>query len=207
MQLEFKKQNGLYEVEFEVTGNFNLHLERKNYGRIELYQKTSSETNYTSSPSYSANGDAVINLDFSMGIYPKFVKIISYTEVEKAIVTMEGESGGSGAGGAKIVPYTKDITIKDNTTEEFITLYIDEDGYYNYGTERPGFYIDVIITDAKVFIGEINMVGYNNSSDSIEGINIVPSYVDKSTNISIAADSRDMGGGSPVIKFKLMEIV
>lgn len=104
MQLEFKKQNGLYEVEFEVTGNFNLHLERKNYGRVELYQKTSSETNYTSSPSYSTNGDAVINLDFSMGIYPKFVKIISYTEVEKAIVTMEGESGGSGAGGAKIVP-------------------------------------------------------------------------------------------------------
>lgn len=98
MQLEFKKQNGLYEVEFEVTGNFNLHLERKSYGRVELYQKTSSETNYTSSPSYSTNGDAVINLDFSMGIYPKFVKIVSYTEVEKAIVTMEGESVGSGAG-------------------------------------------------------------------------------------------------------------
>lgn len=95
MQLEFKKQNGLYEVEFEVTGDFNLHLERKNYGRVELYQKTSSETNYTSSPSYSANGDAIINLDFSMGVYPKFVKIISYTEVEKAIVTMEGEGGST----------------------------------------------------------------------------------------------------------------
>lgn len=110
MQLEFKKQNGLYEVEFEVTGNFNLHLERKNYGRVELYQKTSSETNYTSSPSYSANGDAIINLDFSMGIYPKFVKIISYTEVEKAIVTMEGESGGSGSGGG-LRPVTADDVI------------------------------------------------------------------------------------------------
>ena len=112
MQLEFKKQNGLYEVEFEVTGNFNLHLERKNYGRIELYQKTSSETNYTSSPSYSANGDAVINLDFSMGIYPKFVKIISYTEVEKAIVTMDSESGGSGAGGGLRPATADDIQVE-----------------------------------------------------------------------------------------------
>lgn len=112
MQLEFKKQNGLYEVEFEVTGNFNLHLERKNYGRIELYQKTSSETNYTSSPSYSTNGDAVINLDFSMGIYPKFVKIISYTEMEKAIVTMEGESGDSGSGGGLRPVTADDVTLE-----------------------------------------------------------------------------------------------
>lgn len=111
MQLEFKKQNGLYEVEFEVTGNFNLHLERKNYGRVELYQKTSSETNYTSSPSYSANGDAIINLDFSMGVYPKFVKIISYTEVEKAIVTMESESGGSASGGLRPVT-ADDVTLE-----------------------------------------------------------------------------------------------
>lgn len=95
MQLEFKKQGGLYEVEFEVTGNFNLHLERKNYGRIEIYQKTSSETNYASSPSYSANGDAIINFDFTMGIYPKYVKILSYSEPLKGIVTMEGASGSS----------------------------------------------------------------------------------------------------------------
>ena len=112
MQLEFKKQNGLYEVEFEVTGDFNLHLERKNYGRVELYQKTSSETNYTSSPSYSANGDAIINLDFSMGVYPKFVKIISYTEVEKAIITMEGESGGSGSGGGLRPVTADDVTLE-----------------------------------------------------------------------------------------------
>lgn len=118
MQLEFKKQNGLYEVEFEVTGDFNLHLERKNYGRVELYQKTSSETNYTSSPSYSANSDAIINLDFSMGVYPKFVKIISYTEVEKAIVTMDGEGGNTGSsssGGLR--PITADDVILYKTNQ------------------------------------------------------------------------------------------
>ena len=117
---------------------------------------------------------------------------------------MEGESGGSGTGGAKIIPYTKDITIK-NIREEFITLSIDEEGYYNYGDVMPSLYIDVIINDAKVFIGEVNMVGFD--GDSISSIDIIPSYVDKSTNISIIAPSYNAGGSSPVIKFKLMEIV
>lgn len=127
MQLEFKKQNGLYEVEFEVTGDFNLHLERKNYGRVELYQKTSSETKYTSNPSYSDNCDAIINLDFSMGIYPKFVKIISYTEVEKAIVTMDGEGG---SGGIKIVPLTTQCEVyrKGSEDEDFHKVLPDDSG-------------------------------------------------------------------------------
>lgn len=145
MQLEFKKQNGLYEVEFEVTGDFNLHLERKNYGRVELYQKTSSETNYTSSPSYSANGDAIINLDFSMGVYPKFVKIISYTEVEKAIVTMEGESGGSGSGGG-----LRPVTADD------VALFLTQDQYY-IDSEKIEFQDTITIKPYnKLFIKQLN---------------------------------------------------
>lgn len=170
MQLEFKKQNGLYEVEFEVTGNFNLHLERKNYGRIELYQKTSSETNYTSSPSYSANGDVVINLDFSMGIYPKFVKIISYTEVEKAIVTMEGESGGSGNGGAKIVPLIDQCRVTaidygDDINADGNTILPDENGVFT----RPAIEIGAIrVFTPYLYVTAVAdlIIGYHSSTIS-----------------------------------------
>ena len=155
MQLEFKKQNGLYEVEFEVTGNFNLHLERKNYGRIELYQKTSSETNYTSSPSYSTNGDAVINLDFSMGIYPKFVKIISYTEVEKAIVTMEGEGGGSASGGLRPV------------TADDVALFLTQEQHY-LDDEKIEFQDTITIRSyGKLFIKQLTKMFFYNIMVSV----------------------------------------
>jgi hypothetical protein len=113
-----------------------------------------------------------------------------------------------GSGGAKIVPYTKDITFKDVSTEEFITLSINEDGYYNYSNVIPDLIIDTTITDAIVFIGEVNIIGYDNDVDPIKEINIITSYVDKSTNLSINAPSlHGVGVGSPIIKFKLMEIV
>lgn len=163
MQLEFKKQNGLYEVEFEVTGDFNLHLERKNYGRVELYQKTSSETNYTSSPSYSANGDAIINLDFSMGVYPKFVKIISYTEVEKAIVTIEDESGDAGSGSSGSL---RPVTDYDVTLEL-------EDGVSGQTTPIPfatSIFLEqkqnlIVRYEKEIFIGTNSI--FSNNSDSL----------------------------------------
>lgn len=152
MQLEFKKQNGLYEVEFEVTGDFNLHLERKNYGRVELYQKTSSETNYTSSPSYSANSDAIINLDFSMGVYPKFVKIVSYTEVEKAIVTMEGESGSSGSGGG----------LRPVTAEDFSSIVLSN----SMGSTDTKFSDTIIITGQMTITIRLN----NKKADLVQPV-------------------------------------
>lgn len=88
MELKFKNEKGLYEAEFEATSDFNLHIERKNYGRIEIYQKTSSETNYASIPSYGANAADILNLDFSMAVYPKYIKVVSYSEPVKGIVTM-----------------------------------------------------------------------------------------------------------------------
>lgn len=104
MELKFKNEKGLYEAEFEATSDFNLHIERKNYGRIEIYQKTSSETNYASTPSYGTNAADIVNLDFSMAVYPKYIKVVSYSEPVQGIITMqENQSGGSSSGGYKVL--------------------------------------------------------------------------------------------------------
>ena len=41
MQLEITNNNGVYQVETEVTKDFNLHLERTEPGILEMFQKTS----------------------------------------------------------------------------------------------------------------------------------------------------------------------
>lgn len=109
MELKFKNEKGLHEAEFEATSDFNLHIERKNYGRIEIYQKTSSETNYASTPSYGVNAADIVNLDFSMAVYPKYIKVVSYSEPVQGIITMQenqsgdSSSGDSSSGGYKVL--------------------------------------------------------------------------------------------------------
>ena len=40
MELTFNKVKENYEAEFEVTSDFNLHIERKQGGNIYFYQRT-----------------------------------------------------------------------------------------------------------------------------------------------------------------------
>lgn len=96
MELKFEKIGNRYQAEVEITNNFNLHIERKSYGRLSIYQKTQNDSNYATEPSYSNVEDTIFNKDFIMGIYPKFIKIVSESEPVKGIVTMEGESGQNG---------------------------------------------------------------------------------------------------------------
>lgn len=98
MELEFKKVGSRYEAEFEATGNFNLQIERKKRGGLAIYQKKSADDKYASESSYSETAEAVVNKDFSMLIFPKFIKVVSGSEVTKAVVTMEGEASEGGTG-------------------------------------------------------------------------------------------------------------
>lgn len=104
MELEFNKVGSRWEAEFEATGNFNLHIERKKAGGLAIYQKASADDKYATDSSWSDNAPAVVNEDFSMLIYPKMIKVTSRSEPIQGIVTMEGEGSSSGSTGGYKVP-------------------------------------------------------------------------------------------------------
>lgn len=86
-KLEFiENQSGDFESEFEVTGDFNLHLERDSKGTVTVFQKTYMDGEYALSnefPHYYNNFD----YDFTGIIYPKMIKVVSNNAVKLGIVT------------------------------------------------------------------------------------------------------------------------
>ena len=96
MELQFQKVGGRYEAEFEATGDFNLHCERKGAGNFKLFQKGTPEGQYATESSYADhNAEAVVDKDFSMLVYPKHIKVVSEKEVTYCVATISG--GGSSA--------------------------------------------------------------------------------------------------------------
>lgn len=90
MELEFKKVGSRYEAEFEATGDFNLHIERQKRGSLAIFQKTSVDDKYASESSYSDSAEPIVNKDFSMLIYPKFIKVVSSSPVTRCVATISG---------------------------------------------------------------------------------------------------------------------
>lgn len=88
MELNFNKEGNEYVAEFEVTGDFNLHVEKDKAGRFDIYQRTTQNGEYTSIENLKYQYDKkVIDYDFIGYIYPKYIKVISKFEPIMAIVT------------------------------------------------------------------------------------------------------------------------
>ena len=89
MELNFTKEGEKYISEFEVTADFNLHIEGVVEGNVRVYQRGTAEGQYayvreaTPYPSF-AN---VYDYDFSALVYPKYIRVVCATEPTKAIVT------------------------------------------------------------------------------------------------------------------------
>lgn len=133
MELEFKKVANRYEAEFEATDNFNLHIERTKPGFIKIFQRGTPDGEYASESSWCEHSaEPVIDKDFSMLVYPKFIKVVSESEPIQGIVTMDGEGGSSGSGGgirpvtaedfSSIVLYNSEVGTMDATFSDTITL-------------------------------------------------------------------------------------
>ena len=95
MELTFEKieqyfgKDAAWVSEFEVTADFNLHIERKKGGRFLVYQKSVADGEYDIVDGVGRlDHKAVIDLDFTALIYPKYIKVVSEAEVTMGIVTM-----------------------------------------------------------------------------------------------------------------------
>lgn len=110
MELVFHKENGLYITEFEVTSDFNVHLERSKGGKVSFYQKT-TDGNYDHIEKLSKNIDKVFDYDFQALVYPKIIKITSECEFDVASLTTDGEV-------TEIKSQSKEVEITSNGVTE-----------------------------------------------------------------------------------------
>jgi hypothetical protein len=92
MELNFIKDGNVFIAEFEVAGDFNLHVERKERGIFSVYQRTALNGKYAYVEDLgSQTGKGVIEYDFTGVIYPKMIKIVSEVNPTIAEVTSIGE--------------------------------------------------------------------------------------------------------------------
>ena len=92
MNLQFTNKGGNFVSEFEVTSDFNLHIEGVRLSDMHIYQKTAggSYAKVTDFPSERSQ-DRVADFDFASLVYPKFIKVVCVTEPTYAEITTDGE--------------------------------------------------------------------------------------------------------------------
>ena len=92
MNLQFINKGGNFVSEFEVTSDFNLHIEGVRLSDMHIYQKTAggSYAKVTDFPSERSQ-DRVADFDFASLVYPKFIKVVCATEPTYAEIATDGE--------------------------------------------------------------------------------------------------------------------
>lgn len=113
------EENGqrVYVAEFKATGPFSLHIERRESGRITVYQKSYENGKYATVKNVDiAPQDTIIDAEVPGGVFPKWIKIKSSSAVEVAEVTFEGEQSGGGAGTESTMEYLDVSGVSDAST-------------------------------------------------------------------------------------------
>lgn len=89
MELIFNNsQPGLWISEFEVTQDFNLHIERVNSGYLYIKQRSTPKGLFDNVKGASFDhADPVIDIDFTGLVYPKYLQIVSKVMPTKAVVS------------------------------------------------------------------------------------------------------------------------
>ncbi len=141
MNIQFQKEGNRWIADFQVTADFNLHLEREGTGSLRVMQSTMSGGKYDHIRGGSFNhDDLVVDVDFTSIVYPKFIRVISRSEPTLAEVTCpEGE--------VTVVEKTISFSIAGTqytakpgmTWEQWIESDYNTDGYqYGYNTIGGG---------------------------------------------------------------------
>lgn len=117
----------VYVAEFKATGPFSLHIERRESGRITVYQKSYENGKYATVKNVDiAPQDTIIDAEVPGGVFPKWIKIKSSSEVEVAEVTFESAQSGGGAGdsGGVKFRYFDANKLTSTTTQIVVSNYV-----------------------------------------------------------------------------------
>lgn len=196
MKLEFKKVGSRYEAEFEATGDFNLHIERQKRGSLAIFQKTSVDDKYASESSYSDSAEPIVNKDFSMLIYPKFIKVVSSSPVTRCVATISG-GGIVDNTPAKVAGFNDTIAFNTPVNDEYKVVDCDG-GIYRIKKEQIETYsqIYIPIVGSIVFVKNLNIA--KNRFD-LTGVQLETSYdfQNKATTLTFTVQTidGDLSGG------------
>ena len=123
MELVFEKVGNHYVAEFKADNDFNLHVERTKLGTLEVYQKGVEEGEYDFAWSIGIGARKVIDYDFAALVYPKWIKVVSGSEVVSASVNFnEGGGSGSGSGEASTIEYLDVSEMTDEMSNKKLSL-------------------------------------------------------------------------------------
>lgn len=136
MELIFNNyQPGLWLSEFEVTQDFNLHIERVDSGYLYIKQRSTPKGLFDNIKGASFDhADPVVDVDFVGTIYPKYIQIVSKVEPTYAEVTSNGEVTQI-AGTKRVKINIKDV-VKEYEYEEGMTWADWVDSEYSMGEWR-----------------------------------------------------------------------
>lgn len=88
MELEFVKDGTMSVATFEANGDFNLHIEKAKKGAVNFYQTSAIDGEYDLIKSLKFDyNDLVLDTDCAALVYPKYIKIVAYVDITKAVVT------------------------------------------------------------------------------------------------------------------------
>lgn len=128
MELVFKESSQVlsdkpaYEVEFEASSDFNIHIERPSDGYFLLFQKSTPNGKYTEVNNvYDLESKTTIDMDFVGVVYPKWIKIVSNVEPTYAAIISDGEVTEIKAQ-SKVVEITSNGTTNITPDEGFAYL-------------------------------------------------------------------------------------
>lgn len=86
MEITFNKEGNKHVATFEVTNAFNLHVEKSD-GELLIGQSGVLEGKYEDIPSLKMSYYSdVLDRDLAALVYPKYLKITSYTEKAPIVV-------------------------------------------------------------------------------------------------------------------------
>lgn len=206
MNIQFENINNRYEAEFAVTDAFNLNLIRESRGILTIYQKGAVDGDYPLKPSYhDQKAPAIIDVDITTAVYPKYIKVISTSPVLQGVVTTDGEliTNSNTGGSMEIIvePYTEPIIFDS----DFGTFNIegDEEGVYSLSVSNPSLIGSITIPNQKIIVLQSKI---QSSGDLITESTIDVSYDRGNTIITIRTTTYDPGGSSPVLSLKLAKI-
>lgn len=94
MELQFSEKkygNGqkYYEATAVVAADFNLHVERKKSEILQVYVTTVPDSEY--SCAFTDSAGEVFDHDFDGIVYPKYIKVQSWSEPTMAVITESNE--------------------------------------------------------------------------------------------------------------------
>ena len=150
MNLHFERRNGYFISEFEVTNDFNLHIEKDPIGQFLVYQRTAGGA-YDLVADFGKNkgDDPIIDYDFSALVYPKYIQIKSSVNPAIATITTDGEVN-------ELVYQEKSINITSNGA-----VAISADSGYN-GLALVNVKVDVPTEGGGSGIEADDVLWYNN---------------------------------------------